>query len=78
MDDLKNWLLEDWLRENPMPNPQALAEALRRRLAADHGDSYDPVKHRSGWEQITAMHDEFDRALADWRRRYIKFRLQHR
>jgi hypothetical protein len=73
MDDL-----QDWLRTNPMPDLQALMENVGRRLAAVRGEPYDPVKHHPGWEQITAVHDEFDRALADWRRRYIEFRLRHR
>jgi hypothetical protein len=73
MDDL-----QDWLRTNPMPDLQALVENAGRRLATDRGEPYDSVKHHPGWEQITAVHDEFDRALADWRRRYIEFRLRHR
>jgi hypothetical protein len=78
MDGLADWLLDDWLRENPMPELAALIETAGRRLAADRGEPYDPLKHRPGWEQITAVHDEFDRALAEWRRRYIEFRLRHR
>ena len=78
MEDLENWLLEDWLREHPMPKPQAVMEAAGRRLAAQRGETYDPEKHRPGWEQMTAAYDEFDRALADWRKRYIEFRLQKR
>ena len=55
MDDL-----QDWLRTNPMPDLGAFVEEAGRRLAADRGEPYDPVKHRPGWHQITAVHDEFD------------------
>jgi hypothetical protein len=69
---------QHWLSENPMPDLKALIEAPGRRLAAARDEPYDPVKHRPGWEEITAVHDEFDRALADWRRRYFEWQWQRR
>jgi hypothetical protein len=72
MDDFR-----DWLRENPMPDLQGMIENVSRRLAADRGEPYDPVKHHPGWEQITAVHDEFDRAVADWRRRYLDWQQRY-
>ena len=69
---------QHWLRESPMPDPKMLIEVPVRRLAAARDEPHDHAKHRPDWEEITVVHDEFDRALADWRRRYFEWKLQRR
>jgi hypothetical protein len=49
------------------PDLQQLVEKAGRRLAAQLGESYDPMRH-AGWPEITAREwAAFDREVEVWR-----------
>src|SRR5262249_10917947 len=60
-------LLEQWLEENPPPDLQELVERAGRRHPVSLGEAYTG----DGYQHLTAEEwAEYDRAMADWQRRY--------